>query len=98
MKQNPSWEADSHSASQEIPSFIWNPTVQYRVHKIPPPAPNLSHMNPVHNLFQINFNIIFPSTSRSPVTFPSDFPIKIMYALPTYPMRATRIANLIWSE
>jgi len=21
---NPSWEADSHSASQEIPLFLWN--------------------------------------------------------------------------
>jgi hypothetical protein len=25
-------EADSHSASQEIPRLFWNPTIHYRVH------------------------------------------------------------------
>jgi len=25
MEQSPSWEADSHSASQEIPHLLWNP-------------------------------------------------------------------------
>jgi len=30
MEQNPSWEANSHSASQEIPRLLWNPKFHYR--------------------------------------------------------------------
>jgi len=37
VKQNPSWEANSHSASQEIPRLLCNTKI-----------PILSRMNPIH--------------------------------------------------
>jgi hypothetical protein len=69
MEQSPPWEADSHSASQDIPHLLWNLKVHYRLHNSPPLVPNLSQMNPVHSFPpyfpRIHSNIIFPSTSRS---------------------------------
>jgi hypothetical protein len=35
MEQNPSWEANSVSASQEIPRLLRNPKVHHRVQKSP---------------------------------------------------------------
>jgi hypothetical protein len=33
MEQSPSSQANSHSASQEIPWILWIPKVHYHVHK-----------------------------------------------------------------
>jgi hypothetical protein len=47
MEQNCSSEADSHSASHEIPAF-YGTEFHYRVQKDPPVVPILVQMHPVH--------------------------------------------------
>ena len=49
MEQSPSWEANSSSASQELPHILWKPEVHFRVHKRSPPVPILSYTIPVHS-------------------------------------------------
>jgi hypothetical protein len=65
----------THSLTSEKPptvqprkksSILWNPKVQYRVHKSPPLVPILIHIhsNPYHPILsKIHFNIVYPPTS-----------------------------------
>jgi hypothetical protein len=69
MKQSPSSEANSRSASQEITLLLWNLKVRYRVHKSSLMDPIPSQMNPLHNFPpyfpNIRSNIILSYTPRS---------------------------------
>jgi hypothetical protein len=81
VEQSSSWEANSHSASQEIPHLLWNPKVYYRVHNSVPLVLILSQTDPVHkfppSFPKIHFNIIYTSTPKSPAwSLPFVFPIK----------------------
>jgi len=67
MYQNPPSEADSNSASQDIPRLLWNPKIHCRVRKSPLLVPRLSQMNPINNfpLYfpKIRCNIMLPEVS-----------------------------------
>jgi len=99
MWQNPSWEADSFSACQEIPRILWNPKFYYRVQKIPPPVPVLSHINPVCP-HPTSWRSILILSSHLRLGLPSDlfsscFPTRSLYAPLLSPTRATCHADLI---
>ena len=65
-QQSPS-NADSSSASQEIPRITWNEKVHYRIHNSPPCVYTMSHINPVHDLPAGSLKIhLRLSTPRSP--------------------------------
>jgi hypothetical protein len=48
MEQRPSWEANSFSATKNIPRILWNLEVHCRIHKSPAPVPTLNQIDSVH--------------------------------------------------
>jgi len=68
MEHSASWEANSYSASQEIPQILQNQKVHYHVYNSLLFVPIHSQINPVQvppsYFFQIHFNIILPSMPR----------------------------------
>jgi hypothetical protein len=67
-EQSLSWEANNFAADHEFPNILWNLMIHFHVHRRLPLVPVLSQISPVHThalyFFKINFNTIFPSTSR----------------------------------
>jgi hypothetical protein len=55
MKQSPSWEPNSSSATQEILYILQNPQVHYHAYMRPPLAPILGQLNSVQALKSYNF-------------------------------------------
>jgi hypothetical protein len=90
MEQNPSWETNRFSASQELPRIFWSPKVHYRIHKCPQPVPVLSQLNPIHAphltfwlsilILSFHLRLVLPNG-----LFPSDFPTKTPYTPLPFP-------------
>jgi hypothetical protein len=70
MRQSPSLESNSRSASQEISRRLWNQKLHCPSDEIPPYDPILSQMNPRHphtvflcglpsGVFRLNFCVHF---------------------------------------
>jgi len=68
-EQSPSWEANSSSATQEIPHILCDPKVYFCLHKSLPLVPILSQNNAIRpfpsHFLKIHFNIMLPSTPRA---------------------------------
>jgi hypothetical protein len=66
MEQSTTREATGCTATQELPSILWNPEVHNRAYKSVPLVPILKQVNPVHATLQypsnIRINIVYPST------------------------------------
>jgi hypothetical protein len=63
---------NTHSASQEIPHFLWNQKVHNCVYKNLPPDPILSYMTAVHILQSISLRSILILSSHVCLVLPND--------------------------
>ena len=91
MEQSPSWETNRFSASQEIPSILWNSKIRTAFAKAFRPSLFCPRINPVQvpvsHVLKIHFNIILPSKpgSSKVVSFPQVSPPKFCMHLSSHP-------------
>ena len=90
VEQSHSSEADSFSASQEVPRILRNLPVRSRFHNSSPLDYVLSQKNPIHLLsrfFEIHFNTNFLSVLGVPSgLFSAGFFTKTLYAFLFFPL------------
>jgi hypothetical protein len=65
MKQISTWEANSHSSSQDIPRLLRNPNVHYRVHESMPLINVVNQCIRSINSHPVSLRCILPFTPRS---------------------------------
>jgi hypothetical protein len=99
MEQSPYWEANRFAASQEIPRILWNPMVNYRIHKCPQPASILSQLNSFHTPHPtfLSFILILSFHRRlgpPVVSFTQVFPPEPCTRLSPPPFRSTCYTHL----
>jgi len=86
MEQGPSWEANSHSASQQIPRLLWNWKVHYRLHENMLLVLSWARFTFQPYFPKIHSDIIFQSTpSLQMVSFPQVFRSKSCTHLSSLP-------------
>jgi len=78
MRQSPSWEDSSFSASQEIPCILWNLKIPYCIHKC---LPAQSNPYPTSYFLKMNLSIILPSITVSSRWFLS---LRFLHQNPQY--------------
>jgi len=81
MEQNSFWEADSHSASQEIPHLLWNITMFTRAHYTTLSWVRRIQSIPLHPISLRCILILssYLNLGLSSGPFPSDFPNKTLW-------------------
>jgi hypothetical protein len=101
IEQSPPLEANSCTASQEIPNLLQNPTVQIRVHSRLPAGPILRKRIQYTFSYTISLRPILILSSHRSLSFPSDqFSSRvstfiIMYAFFICPLHVTGPAHRI---
>jgi hypothetical protein len=104
MDLRPSWGPASCTATQELPSILWNPQVHCSVQKSPPPVPILSHINPIHTIpSYLRSTLILSTHIRLGLPrglFPFCFPNNFLYAFLSSPFvlhALPTLTSLTWS-
>jgi hypothetical protein len=96
MEQNPSWQANNHSANRQFPRLLWNLKFHYRFGRARL-VPVLSQMKPVHTLPpyfpEIHSSIIHPSM---PMFLSFRFSKICMYFSSLHACYMSRLSHTLW--